>query len=268
MKQQQNRLRCASLLALLATLAAGGAESQSNDAEAAALLLRGDFEEQVRAIEWARSRPPAAMEPVLRDALITTLDRAIIEYNESLRAWARGEAVAQWREETDITGALLELVTAMRDRRALPVLARSASTGWMAIGALLEFGEEAVPALNEVALSRRSENGQVSAALYALRMMLDKYGLDSFRPETTLAIRDVAADRLSEPYSFVVLRSAIDLASTLNDPDLDGILRSLASDRDFVVARGVLNADQVKQVRKQAADRLAGVPPPPNPRRR
>lgn len=265
-KQHQHQFGCVSLVALMVAVAPAAVEGQSTDLEAAALLLGGNLEEQVRAIEWARSRPLAAMAPALRDALITTLDRSITASIERRREWARGNSSAQWREEMDITPALLEVVTAMRDHRTIPVLARSASTGWMAIGALLGFGEDAVPALYEVALSRHGSDRQVSSALYTLRMIVDEYGLGGFQPETIARIREVAADRLNEPHGFIVLRRAIDLASTLNDPELDGILQSLASDRASIIARGLMDPDQVKEIQKQAGDRLAGVPARGNPR--
>jgi hypothetical protein len=67
--------------------------------------------------------------------------------------------------------------------------------------------------------------------------------------------------RLAGKQVFTTVWDAVDLAIALKDPALRRIVKSLATDRNAVVARGIEDSETIEETQRLAAQRLAGVPP-------
>jgi hypothetical protein len=74
-------------------------------------------------------------------------------------------------------------------------------------------------------------------------------------------LRRAARQRLFGNQHDTTLLNAIDLGVTLDDPELTGIVSSLAYDRNEVIARGVTDPELIGRIQQRARDRLAGLPP-------
>ncbi len=167
----------------------------------------------------------------------------------------------------ELMGSLSRAVAALHDPRTIPALAESLGVGFAAIRTLAGFGELAAPAVLGVVMSPRSTGSAVNEGLIALRFMVE--GSRTGRPlsPSTLArITEAAEHHLTTSPRFIgTVWWAIDLAVTLEDPNLRTIVQRYASDPNLAVAMGAFDPDVVAQTQRRAADGLAGVPPLPRP---
>lgn len=264
-KPRRPALLFASLL-FAAALHARRVEAQVDQSALAAQILRGGAAERTRAVEAARTLGPQKIGQELRVALITALERE--GQVEALRYAAddRGEKLEP-RENPEFIFQVAGVVAELRDPEAIPALVGALGTGSGSpvIRALVDFGEQAVPALLTAVTAPETRHYVVDDALLVLRFLVEGAGP---RP-LTLAARDrivpAAIQRLNarQPGIGTTLRRAIDLAVILGDPELRRIVQAIASDRNELIARGLTDPEMIDATQKRAVDRLAGIPPNP-----
>jgi len=260
-----NRNSALTALALLLLFAAR-AETQNaapdDQSEVARRLLTGDVSERAGALGRVRQIGPEKVNPQLRAALITALERenALVAQFRARRA--AGEVVPRLGNGELLAG-LAFVVSAFRDPRAIPGLAGAHGYSPAASAALADFGEPAAPAVLAV-LETTTNTSVADDALRTLRFMAEGVGRQPLTDGTRDRIRRAAKRRLTEPQkSITTIWGAIDLAVALEDPELRGIVQSLASDRSAVVRLRKTDRDLVDRTQRVAAERLAGVPPLP-----
>lgn len=225
-------------------------------------ILRGDITERSRALEVARGLGPQDIGPELRAALTATLEREVEVRVQRYWADRRGEALKPL-EDPEFIFPLSRIVGELRDPRTIPALAGALGIGSPVTRALVAFGEQAVPAVLAVVTSPRSTHYQVDEGLIVLRFLVEGAGPQPLSAGTLEEIRRVAEQHLTGKQYFTTLWWAIDLAVALDDPDLRQIVRSLASDREQVVDRGIEDPELIDETQRLAAEALAGVPPKP-----
>lgn len=232
------------------------AQPRISQSELAQQMIRGDSNERSRAFEMARAIDVQSINPELRAALITGLER-----EGRLHAQRRrGEVVSL--ENPELIAGLALLVSEFRESRSIPALVGALGSSPPAVYALADFGEPAArPVLDAVAGT--DDASVVMFALTTLRMMLEGVAERPLTTGTLDDIRRVAAQRLTGKQSVTTLWRAIDLAVALNDPELRQTVQRLASDRSAVVTRGITDPELIEATQKLAADRLAGIPPLP-----
>jgi hypothetical protein len=155
---------------------------------------------------------------------------------------------------------LSRVVTELRDPLAIPALTGALGSGAPVRRTLVAFGEEAVPALLRAVRSPETIHYVVDDALIALRLMVEGAGPHPLSAASLTDVRRVAELRLTGKQYFTTLWDAIDLAMALDDPGLTQVVRSLASNRDEVIARGIEDPELIQETQRLAAERLAGVP--------
>lgn len=252
-------------LGSLTLIAPAAMVAQETQRALADRILAGPIDERHSAVQEARALGPENTGPALRAALFAALEREARIAAERYARDERGEEIGN-HPSPGLASRLTEVIVELRDPEAIPVLAASLATGATAgMWALADFGEEAAPALLEVARSEDSRPRQVDWTLIALRTMVEERGVRPLSDRTLRRIRDVAMQRLMEQHSGagLTLRRAIDLAVVLDDGQLRRIVERLASDPAEVRARGLSDPDVIERVQKRARDGLAGVPPRP-----
>ena len=218
--------------------------------------------------------PPDERKPVLRSALIATLE----DVGHLTQARTRGEAppLTEWDHELPLM--LTDMVIALQDPAAIPALAGVVGYGWGVKKALIEFGRQAMPAVLHVATSpATSDIWTVFESYDTLCMMVLEWGLDSFSTQERAQLKDAVLLYLNEPYDGSPILSwynpgyALDgvatLAIALEDPDLSRRLEILSTDTD---ALKVLHFDDPYTVSFQYAltNLLTGQTPLPEYARR
>ncbi len=237
-------------------------QAQTDQSTLAQQLVGGNASERSRALETVRALGPPQISPELRGALIKVLEREDQIQAQRYHANLRGETLEPL-EDPEFIARASRVVAELRDPQAIPALAGALGTGSPPTRALVDFGEKAVPALLAAVRSPETTHYVVDDALLALRFMVEGAGPRPLSVGSVKEIRDVAKQRLTGKQYFTTLWEAIDLALTLKDPELRGIVESLASDRKAVVARGIDDPDLIQETQRLAAERLAGVPPKP-----
>jgi len=232
------------------------AQAQVSQSELARQLVRGNGNERSKAFGKARAIGAQGINPELRAALISGLER-----EGSLHAQRRRGEIESL-ENPELIAGLAHLVAEFRDPRSLPALAGALGTSPPALFALADFGEPAAQPVLDVVTST-DDASVVMDALTSLRLMAEGVGARPLATKTLRDIRRVAEQRLTGKQSVTTLWKAIDLAVVLKDPDLRRTVESLASDANAVVARGISDPELIRQTQMLAADRLAGVPPLP-----
>ncbi|MGH7612990.1 MAG: hypothetical protein ACREMW_02970 [Gemmatimonadales bacterium] len=235
-------------------------QAQVDQSALARQILGGNSRERSRALEAAGALgPQIGLE--LRAALIKSLERANEVQAQRYHADLRGEPLEPLLEDPEFTARVSRVVAELRDPWAIPALVGALGTGSPVTRALVAFGEEAVPALLGAVRSPESTHYVVEEALVAFRFLVEGAGPHPLSAGTLNEIRRATKQRLTGKQYFTTLWDAIDLAIALKDPDLRRIVKSLASDRDAVVARGIEDPETIEETQRLAAERLAGVPP-------
>ena len=259
------RTRLLTALAFLLLFAAR-AETQNpapvDQSELARRLLTGDVGVRAGALGRVRQIGPEQVNPQLRAALITALERENTLVEQSPARRAAGEVVPR-PGNGELVAGLAFVLSAFRDPRAIPGLAGALGSSPAAASALADFGEPAAAAVLSV-LETTTSTSEASDALTTLRFMAEGVGRQPLTDATRDRIRHAAKRRLTEPQeSIVTIWKAIDLAVALKDPELRGVVQSLASDRSAVVRLRKTDPDLIDRTQRVAAERLAGVPPRP-----
>jgi hypothetical protein len=217
-------------------------------------LVSENANEQRRGFEAAVTVPVQQMTSESRAALIALLEQK----NATVaRAAARGIPLASV-EDPEFVSRVSRRVAELRDRRAIPALAEALYGGETVARALAAFGDASVSPVVRVATSPTSHYNAVDHGLTALRLLVEQSRERPLSPAARDEIRGAALDRLTGPEQFTTLWRAIDLAIALDDPELAGIVSSLANDRQALAARGVTDPELVEQTHARARDRLAG----------
>jgi hypothetical protein len=199
----------------------------------------------------------------LRNALIAELAKEAALATRRGKDARRGLPVAP-HPDPDFFPEIVAAVVEIRDPAAIPAVASALGSGFRAIRFLADFGESAAPAVLAVVMSPESINYAVDDGLIALRFMVERRSVRPLSQSTMAQIRLAVQQHLSTGRDFAIgtLWWAIDLASVLKDPDLDGTIRLLATDTNAIRSLGVA-PDLVQETQKRAADRVAGILPLP-----
>lgn len=249
------------LLALFAAFGAVTAQAQVDQSALARQLLAGNVRERDDALETARALAPQQIGSELRAALIQVLERGNHVRELQYEAGRRGETLAA-ADDAEFVVHVSWVVAALGDPRAIPALIGALGTGALPTRALVNFGEQAAPALLAAVRTPTTMHYIVDEALIALRFLVEGKGPQPLVAGTLSDIRLAAKLRLTGKQYFTTLWHAIDLAIALKDPELRQIVQSLASDREEVLARGIKESE-VPETQRRAAQRLAGVPAEP-----
>lgn len=225
-------------------------------------LLSEDARERHAALGAATAIDVANRGQTLRAALI-----ALMERHTAIRAQVQqtGGAVETF-ESGEFIADVQHTVAAMEDPQAIPAMARAMGM-FTLLDPLADFGELAASDVLAVVTSDASDHYAVADGLRVLRFMIEGKPKYPLSPDTIERIRQAAERRLIGPQYFTTLWYAIDLAAVLNDPGLKATLQELATSTGSVSARGITDPKLIDQTRRRAADRLAGVPALPHPRR-
>jgi hypothetical protein len=221
-------------------------------------LVSSDRDVQWRALIHAERIPPDEFTSELRNSVILALRSESALRQVRWEAYHRGEDLEPITD--DLYGRLIERVVAFGDPAAIPVLAGAVGTGNMAIRALVGFGEQAVPAIVKHVNNPAIIPYHVGSGLIALRMIVERATDRPLTPVSQEGIRSTAHRFLTDGDDSVTLSIAIDLAVALDDDELMGIVRVLASDSDSIRARGIADPERVAELQRHAQERLAGKP--------
>lgn len=152
-----------------------------------------------------------------------------------LRGAVIDAAWAEWRGETDRPEdseeklSYLYAVVDGRDSRGIPLLLDVPVGGSAIPNALADFGPaRAFGRVLEAAAHPGGHDDRVTNGLVALRFMVED---GSLGPAQVARIRGVVRERFSEAQHSPVVYAAIRLAVALDDPELRGIVETLATDR-------------------------------------
>lgn len=224
--------------------------------ELARQLIQGNETERSTAFGMVRAIGTQRIDPNLRAALITALER-----EGSLNAQRRRGEI-EFQKNPELIAGLAHLVAEFRDPRSISALAGALGASPPAVFALADFGEPAAQPVLDVVTST-DDASVIMDGLTSLRLMAEGVGARPLTTKTLNDIRRVAEQRLTGRQFVTTLWRAVDLAVVLNDPDLRRTVELLASDESAVVARGITDRELIEATQKLAADRLAGVPPLP-----
>jgi hypothetical protein len=240
--------------------------AQVDQSTLARQILSRDVAERSAAVEMAHALEPQTIGAQLRSALITALEREARLHRQRYEADLRGQPLPPI-ENPRLAATLAQIVVDLRDPRAIPALVEALGHDLSIPRALASFGEQAATHVAAAVNSPESPDFLVDHGLIALRFMVERSGERPLPDSVLEGIRRVAEYRLEEPgrelESGVTLGRAIDLAVALNDPDLINIVEALASNPAEVIARGVVDFEDIERTQRRAADRLAGVPARP-----
>ena len=222
--------------------------------------------ERAQALATAEVLGPASTGPELRRALMSALEQESRLQVERDRAARRGE-ILQELEDPELIGTAARVVAELRDPNAIPALASALGSGFAVIRALVEFGEQAAPAVLAAVMSPQSMHDAINHGLITLRFMVEGAETHPLSPATLAQIRSAAEQHLrtGKVLAITTLWWAIDLASVLKDARLRRTLESLSINSNEIVARGVEDPELIERTQQRAAERLAGIPPLPRP---
>ena len=240
---------------LLALVHATNAAAQQDQHALARQLLHGNREDQSAALETASRVGRAQIGPELRAALITVLERS----NSVVAEAAKRNQAVETIEDPEFIAHVAHVVSQLDDPKAISALAGALGSGSTLVpDALADFGNRSASSVLAVVTSPTSGYNAVDDGLIALRFMVEGTGSPPLSSRSLEQIRAAAKQRLTGKQYFTTLLRAIDLAVTLDDPDLRQVVQSLAADPSEVVARGVTNRDIVNVVQQRANQRLNG----------
>ena len=197
---------------------------------------------------WAQDREePAEREAILalmenrdsaeRDQALSLVLELGPDTGPELAAAMIHAAWAELRDEVPRTGdgelffAYMRAVAQLRDPRATPFLVQVLGFGPAVSDALADLAPGSFPAVYKAAGDL--DPNQAGGALTALRFMVEDGSLDDGQ---VALVRETARERLTGMQGWSVARAAIRLALVLGDPELRGIVETLATDRATVDA--------------------------------
>lgn len=244
---------------------AASAEAQVSQQELAGQLLGEDIAARYRALGALRELGPKNAGAELRSALFEALERET-ELRREREEILRAEGEIEPHPDPEFAWRLTEVIVALEDTAAIPVLARGIGNGsTAAVWALVGYGERAAPSVIEVARSPSSDSYTASWALIGLRAMVEGQASNPLSAQTLAAMRAVAEQRLQEQQTVgaMPLRPAIDLAVVLGDPHLREMVERLANDPAELRALGVTDPGLIERTQRHAKQRLAGESPKP-----
>lgn len=244
----------------LCTLAVTGlvcsaAEAQVDQTGLAQRLRSTDVSERNQAFTESVAIPPDEIGSALSVAYIDLLH----EMNGIVLQAAASEIALASVESPEFVSALSRRVAQLNDPGAIRALSRAYYGGRLASEALADFGAAAVPDLLAVVDSPGRNYNLANYGLKTLALVVVKHGGTG---RLSLGLRrgivESTARRLRTPGYFTTLWAAIDLAAVLDDPGLLVTVRSLATDRDEVRARGISDPEIISMTQERAARRLSG----------
>lgn len=235
--------------------------TEQEQGQYAQIVRRGTRAEQAAVVNRLYLGGARQSGTVLRSALIEALEREVA-YVEAQRG------KNEQRDYPNMLDRLSSIVASFGDTRAIPALARAATSSLSAASGLAEFGEPAVSPLLET-IERQPNVTLAWVPMVAFRFLVEGAGSAPLSAHSRDKIRDVARRYLNAPSGNAsALTAAIDLAIALNDLELRALVERIAADRSEVEARGFANPHDIASIQKHAAERLAGKPATPKHRSR
>lgn len=229
---------------------------------AAQLTESSDPLERSRLVDMLGTVRPSAIGPELRLALVRALARENLIQRDRARRDRKGEALHE-QVDPELVLKLVAMVAQFRDQAHLQALAGAVGTGGRAVNAISDFGTTAVPFLLDVIDDvdpSDDEVDAVSGALIALRFILEEHGAE-MAPVLRQRTRTVAMTRLSTPQRFVsTVSGALDLAIVDGSPALRARVMAVRDRPERSVVASYPDTTHFAWLRKQASERLAGVP--------
>ena len=209
---------------------------------------RGDW---TTALIRAGTIPPEIVGPELRRALITLLER-MNALEEQVR---RSGTTLDRFEDPESVALVHHTVAALNDPEAITALARAMGGGTVA-RALIDFGEQAAPAVIEIVASPDTDVFAVLDGLRVLEYLLRGTSMDGSAEVKPLSsavrdsIRQVVHRRLMmNNQMFSTLENAIRLTAFFkDDPEIQRLLTELANDPNAIAVRGVTDPEYIKRV--------------------
>src|SRR5688500_16495246 len=160
------------LFLLFSALGTTTAAPQPTQRQLAEQLLEHGPAARRAALEQARGIRLENRGRELRDALITALEREALFLRSRSLAIRKGAFAEEIPDPLFISNAA-EIVSELRDARAIPALAAALGSGGSAIRGLVEFGERSVPSMVAVVTSPDTSPASVQDGLLALRFVVE-----------------------------------------------------------------------------------------------
>jgi hypothetical protein len=252
------RLTVSSVLALL--LAVG-----QDDAR---ILGTGDLDARRHALARIVATPPAERTADLWRALRQEVDRVVTCLDVRSPSPAERQTLQcdmTPRSEDDYLADLVGALSQSRDPSMIPTLIKIAPSGGIAAAGLARFGDLAVPALIESAMSSRSgpwvtESG---GAMFTLGRMLEEPAPDAIQPLSAanhVRITDAARTLLRTKLTWQNQIPIIALVLATKDATLRAEVEALATDASEWRRRGLTDQSRITQVQNSIRFALARHP--------
>jgi hypothetical protein len=236
----------------------------------ARILGTGDIGARHDAIARILAIPSSERTVVVWQALRQEVDRVVACLDvrpTSLAERQRLQCDITPRSEDNYLPDLIEALSQSRDPSMIPTLIKVAPSGAIAAAGLVRFGDLAVPALIDSAMSSRSgpwveESG---GAIFTLARMLEQLVPDAVQPlsaATRLQITDTARTLLHTRLSWVNQIPIVALVLATKDEALRSEVEALATDASLWQQRGVTDQARITQVQNSIRAQLARHPKP------
>lgn len=265
MVELSNLARFALVLTVAATVtggvsAQGVPAAQPDQAELARHIRFGTPDELWNAVITAEKIAPADRNAQLRSALAGALRKGL-----RTKRLARDRGVSHARfDNPELQQTIAQLVAEHRDPATIPILIGWVDGNLEVRRALASFGEAAASSVLQTVDSDDATQASVIGALITLRLMADRRDSSPLSARTLDRARQAARARLRGPAQSVVgVWMAMDLAVVLGDSELEGLVRSFATDQNAIMELGITDPDLVLKTQRRAQDLLEGIPPGP-----
>ncbi len=234
--------------------------------ELAREVLSESVEVQGRALQGVAGIPRDEIGPGLRAAIIKALERENTKHMHHRLADRAGKHPPPLKAP-EMYFQIGEAVIELRDPASIPALAGALGTGTAVARALAAFGLQAVPTLLEVVTAVENDPSEVNNGLLALRFIAEKNEAQALKGNLRDQVVAAARQRLATGKGMftTTLWNAIELAATLNDPELRKTVESIGYDRREVIRRGITDPQLIEQTQRYAIKALSGVPLLPRP---
>ena len=236
----------------------------------ARILNTGNLDARHDALARIIAIPPAERTPDLWRALKQEVDRVVTCLDVRSPSPVERKTLhcdITPRSEDDYLADLVRALSQSRDPSMIPTLIKVAPSGAMAAAGLARFGDLAVPALIESAMSSRSGPwvSESGGAMFTLGRMLGEPAPDVIQPlsgANRVRITDTARTLLRTKLTWQNQIAIIDLALATKDVALRAEVEVLATDASEWRRRGLTDQSRITQVQNSIRFALARHPTP------
>jgi hypothetical protein len=236
----------------------------------ARILGTGDLDARHDALARILAIAPAERTADLWQALRQEVDRVVACLDVRPPSPAESQKLRcdiRPRSEDNYLPDLIQALGQSRDTSMIPTLIKVAPSGAIAAAALVRFGDVAVPALIESAMSSRSGPwvSESSGAMSTLARMLEQPAPDAVQPlsrASRLRITDTARTLLHTKLTFANQIPIIALVLATKDVALRAEVEALATDASEWRRRGLTDQARIAQVQNSIRYALTQHPKP------